>query len=299
MKLGKLSASVFSCILLSFGLCLYALNGMISDLIRDGIVDVVVDHMVASSLDSVLPDGMDSSFLDQAKGELAGVLSNEIKDQIQGVKQEMMESDKLQEMSSDYIDALLDELIEGNAQWPSVSADINELAQEYVPKLADTLGVEIAQERITQISQGIGEYLDSNDLLHELSQGIGVRLDDTQKDALRFIRLFHNGSLQWLAIVSMIVGSVLLYFALRNVLKWLCWGGITLIGNGVMFMAIAKLIPWFWQMSLDPQIEGIYRVGEAVTGRLFTAGLMLIGVGFCMVIGYRVTKFLRDQLNHR
>ncbi len=299
MKLGKLSASVFSCILLSFGLCLYALNGMISDLIRDGIVDVVVDHMVASSLDSVLPDGMDSSFLDQAKGELAGVLSNEIKDQIQGVKQEMMESDKLQEMSSDYIDALLDELIEGNAQWPSVSADINELAQEYVPKLADTLGVEIAQERITQISQGIGEYLDSNDLLHELSQGIGVRLDDTQKDALRFIRLFHNGSLQWLAIVSMIVGSVLLYLALRNVLKWLCWGGITLIGNGVMFMAIAKLIPWFWQMSLDPQIEGIYRVGEAVTGRLFTAGLMLIGVGFCMVIGYRVTKFLRDQLNHR
>ena len=69
MKLGKLSASVFSCILLSFGLCLYALNGMISDLIRDGIVDVVVDHMVASSLDSVLPDGMDSSFLDQAKGD--------------------------------------------------------------------------------------------------------------------------------------------------------------------------------------------------------------------------------------
>ncbi|MCI9311830.1 MAG: hypothetical protein HFE68_00525 [Erysipelotrichaceae bacterium] len=299
MKLGKLSASVFSCILLSFGLCLYALNEMISDLIRDGIVDVVVDHMVASSLDSVLPDGMDSSFLDQAKGELAGVLSNEIKDQIQGVKQEMMESDKLQEMSSDYIDALLDELIEGNAQWPNVSADINELAQEYVPKLADTLGVEIAQERITQISQGIGEYLDSNDLLHELSQGIGVRLDDTQKDALRFIRLFHNGSLQWLAIVSMIVGSVLLYLALRNVLKWLCWGGITLIGNGVMFMAIAKLIPWFWQMSLDPQIEGIYRVGEAVMARLFTAGLMLIGVGFCMVIGYRVAKFLRDQLNHR
>ncbi|MCI8541516.1 MAG: hypothetical protein HFE67_08435 [Erysipelotrichaceae bacterium] len=299
MKLGKLSASVFSCILLSFGLCLYALNEMISDLIRDGIVDVVVDHMVASSLDSVLPDGMDSSFLDQAKGELAGVLSNEIKDQIQGVKQEMMESDKLQEMSSDYIDALLDELIEGNAQWPNVSADINELAQEYVPKLADTLGVEIAQERITQISQGIGEYLDSNDLLHELSQGIGVRLDDTQKDALRFIRLFHNGSLQWLAIVSMIVGSVLLYLALRNVLKWLCWGGITLIGNGVMFMAIAKLIPWFWQMSSDPQIEGIYHVGEAVMARLFTAGLMLIGVGFCMVIGYRVTKFLRDQLNHR
>ena len=298
MKLGKISASVFSCILLSFGLCLYALNGMISDLIRDGIVDVVVDHMVASSLDSVLPDGMDSSFLDQAKGELAGVLSNEIKDQIQGVKQEMMESDKLQEMSSDYIDALLDELIEGNAQWPSVSADINELAQEYVPKLADTLGVEIAQERITQISQGIGEYLDSNDLLHELSQGIGVRLDDTQKDALRFIRLFHNGSLQWLAIVSMIVGSVLLYLALRNVLKWLCWGGITLIGNGVIFMAVAKLIPWLWQMSSDPQIEGIYRVGEAVMARFFTAGLMLIGVGFCMVIGYRVAKFLRNQLNH-
>ncbi len=219
MKLLKGVGGIFSCILLSAGILLFVIQDISSHIVLDSVVDAIVDRMVAASLNQVLPEGLqENSFFTQTSEELAGPLSAEIKEQIDAVKTEMMSSQSLQDISKKYIDALLEKLIDGDAQLPDVSDEIENLAQEYVPRLSQTLGVEVSSDRITQISDAIKKRVDINGLFEELTQHMQLKLSPTQKHVLQLIRFFNHGSLIWLSVAIMIIACVLLLISERSLL---------------------------------------------------------------------------------
>lgn len=296
MNMMNRIGSVFSCILFSAGILLFVIQDLSNRIVLDTIVDVIVDRMVSASLNQVLPEDLrgkiDDSLLSQAE-ELSGPLSSEIKNQINDVKTEMMQSDYLQAMSKKYIDVVLDQLIDGEAQLPDVSADIQDLAQEYVPQLSQTLGVEISDEMMDQAMNAITQRVDINGILDDMTQKMQVRLTTSQKNVLRLIRFFNQGSLIWLSLITMVIAAALLFYHTRG-LSWFAYLGTAISLCAVLFIACGKIIPLLWQKTSNPLIEILSSTGSAMMELLFWYGVWMLGIGVLLWVIYLGSKaFIR------
>lgn len=306
MKILKVLANLCGVCFLCIGILLYIVHDASQNIISGEIVNQISSRMsdiLASSLESI---GVDSSLITKAEQYLPQNIKNEIKDhtgdeaetKIDEIKEELISSSKIKDLSNLYMAAMLDGVIEGKAEMPDIDQDVKQIAKQYIPKLSSAIHIPISEEQTEMISDRLVEKIDLQTSVSTLIESIHGHLSDKQIQALKFIRLIQGERAQWIALGFLVIGLFLVVIGTQSAVKWTWYVGASAILCGILLWLGCQMI----QSALYGQLQGNADLVVSFSDGLFDAmqgkGITLCIFGFGCFGGYGIVHQIKKYANH-
>lgn len=293
--IGCIIASVFICV----GILVYSAVKSCESIAVDSIANEVVDQVSQKVLES------SSQFFENALAEdvqkqiQQGVMENlpaETQEKIDEVKENIVNDTQINALSKKYMDALLAGAIDGTTKLPDVNADVKQVLENSLPKVAEITGKQIPDEEITHLADDILTSVNLQEKLETTVQQIHVSMSPSQKQVLSMVRSFQNGSMLWISYGMIAVGLLAIVLLTLHPWKWILYGGISsLLSGGCLFVG-GKTV----QLLLGNKIASMGSIFATISDSLFTSffasALLFIGIGIVAILLYCLITFLKHHL---
>lgn len=306
MKLLKLLMSLLGICLLSIGILLYILHDASQSIVSGEIVNQISEQMNEPMLSSLESVGVSGEILEKAEQYLPQSIKeglkkhtdDDISAKIDDVKEQLLESEELKQLTTTYSAAVLDGVIDGNRAMPDVDEDLKQLAKTYVPKLSTVIHIPLSEKQAEQISTHVVVKLNLRAQLNELTGKLHNRLSKNQLLALKAIRLIQKEAIQWVALGFMVFGIFLTAIGSQSTIKWTGCVGIAAI--------VCAAILWFGceflSNMLTAKLEGYSELLVSFSDGLFTAvqekAASLCILGFGCFGSYGIITKLKQYQKH-
>lgn len=306
MKLLKLLMSLFGICLLSIGILLYILHDASQSIVSSEIVNQISAQMNEAMLSSLESVGVSSELLEKAeqylpqniKDGLKKHTDDEIGTKVADVKEQLLASEELKQITATYSTAVLDGIIDGNDAMPDVDEDLKKLARSYAPKLSEAVHIPISEKQVEQISTRVSEKLNLRAKLNELTGRLHAQLSEKQLFALKAVRLIQGEAIQWVALGFMVFGIFLIAMGSQSALKWTGCVGIA----AIVCAAFLWLGCEFLSDMLTERLQGYGDLLVSFSDGLFAAvqdKAFSLGVfGFGCFGGYGIISKLKHYQKH-
>lgn len=259
------------------------------------------EHIAVDTLANTMMEQINGDVLAQAIG-LDDVLTSEMKQQIEtqvqnkaeDIKDILKDNSTLQSISDEYVDALLAGLGGGTAELPDVKADMESIAKEVLPQVAQSAGLSMSENQASSLAKVINEHVDVQGTLEKAVEKVQSTMSGPQKQIISMASFAKQGSTNLLAYVLIIGSAIAIGLLTFSPYKWLPYVGVSCLASGGILVAGAKVGGMLLGGSLKQEM--LTSIVKQAMDSLFTTGLWTCGIGIIVLIIYGVIQFLRNHL---
>lgn len=302
-----------ACILMIIGLGLYAIQDSLQNIITENIANEVVDQITNTALaqlndvSSFLPEGSQEK-LDQITSQLPEDMQSQInehmndalpeavQEKLDDVKSDIVKDEMLNDLSQKYMGAMLSGVIGAESELPDVNADMQNLAQAYVPKISEATGVEISEEQVQKITTELSERVDLQGVMNNAVEKLNASLSPEQKQILSLIHTIQTGPMFAISIGFMLAGLILVIICTLHPLKWMIYAGGCALVSGLVLLGGSKVAEMILQDKLAQVAERFMDLGSGVFAALFQSGIWFTAIGVVLLLLYGLFHFVKEHI---
>lgn len=304
MRLFKVLANICGVCFLCIGILLYIVHDTSQNVISKEILNEISEQMNDVLLSSLESMGISSELLQKAeqylpqklKDGIKNPMSGDVENSVEKVKEQLLESEELQNLSNTYLTAVLDGIVDGSSALSDINTETKKLTRTFIPKLTTVMNISVNEHQIEHISDRMVDKLDLQTRLTVITEQIHEQLSDKQILALKAVRIIQGETAQWLALGFMVIGLFLIIITTQSAIKWTWYSGAAAILCGILLWGGALFV----ERLLEVQLQAQGGIITALCDGLFTAvrdkGISLCLVGFGCFGGY---GFIRQLIKYQ
>lgn len=292
----------FLCFLASIGFCAglgcFVLHKTADSIVTETVVSEVVDEMSNAALNQVnqLTSFLPDELQEEVNKQLIDQLPQDTKQKVEEIKDVIAQDPQLAELSETYLNAIITNAIDGSSQLPDMNKDVAQLAQDYVPELAQAAGVSISEEQVESLTGALSESIDFNSVMEKAVEKLNTSLSTPQKKMLSLIQAFQVDSLLWISLGMMVSMLIMIILCTMHPIKWLLYAASCSLVCGFALMIGSKLMAMLMKGKLL-QLGTIFAsVGMGVFDSLFQYGVIISGMAIAGLLAYALINFLKNHL---